>query len=159
MAGWRFTHFNCKTLAAKGIIFMPQLMDSLCFRDSIVVSISACHADDPGSIPGRGAFFPLVSQVTSQTRTFHSNTAGSWCSGITSALHAEGPGFKSRRIHFLFLSTPPRQRFTYHTSAVVGLEPTTSQKCYQTNRPPHVTEYNSIPKRLSSMHSVVVCSH
>ena len=24
------------------------------FRDSIVVSISACHADDPGSIPGRG---------------------------------------------------------------------------------------------------------
>ena len=26
------------------------------FRDSIVVSISACHADDPGSIPGRGAF-------------------------------------------------------------------------------------------------------
>ena len=25
-------------------------------RDSIVVSISACHADDPGSIPGRGAF-------------------------------------------------------------------------------------------------------
>ena len=26
-------------------------------RDSIVVSISACHADDPRSIPGRGAFF------------------------------------------------------------------------------------------------------
>ena len=25
--------------------------------DSIVVSISACHADDPGSIPGRGVFF------------------------------------------------------------------------------------------------------
>ncbi len=24
------------------------------FLDSIVVSISACHADDPGSIPGRG---------------------------------------------------------------------------------------------------------
>jgi hypothetical protein len=29
----------------------------LCWlRDSIVVSISACHADDPGSIPGRGGF-------------------------------------------------------------------------------------------------------
>ena len=27
------------------------------FRDSIVVSISACHADDPGSIPGRGGYF------------------------------------------------------------------------------------------------------
>ena len=24
-------------------------------RDSIVVSISACHVEDPGSIPGRGA--------------------------------------------------------------------------------------------------------
>ena len=28
----------------------------LSLRDSIVVSISACHADDPGSIPGRGVF-------------------------------------------------------------------------------------------------------
>ena len=27
------------------------------FLDSIVVSISACHAEDPGSIPGRGVFF------------------------------------------------------------------------------------------------------
>ena len=27
------------------------------FRGSIVVSISACHAEDPGSIPGRGAFY------------------------------------------------------------------------------------------------------
>ncbi|EAR88165.2 hypothetical protein TTHERM_00016300 (macronuclear) [Tetrahymena thermophila SB210] len=26
-------------------------------RDSIVVSIPACHAGDPGSIPGLGAFF------------------------------------------------------------------------------------------------------
>ena len=25
-------------------------------RGSIVVSISACHAEDPGSIPGRGGF-------------------------------------------------------------------------------------------------------
>ena len=29
-------------------------------RDSIVVSIPACHAGDPGSIPGRGAFFFLA---------------------------------------------------------------------------------------------------
>ena len=26
-------------------------------RDSIAVSIPACHAGDPGSIPGRGALF------------------------------------------------------------------------------------------------------
>jgi hypothetical protein len=31
-------------------------VNGLSVRDSIVVSISACHADDPGSIPGRGAF-------------------------------------------------------------------------------------------------------
>ena len=29
-------------------------------RDSIVVSISACHAEDPGSIPGRGIYFFFV---------------------------------------------------------------------------------------------------
>ena len=36
--------------------FVFYKADSLkiCFRVSIVVSISACHADDPGSIPGRG---------------------------------------------------------------------------------------------------------
>ena len=28
-------------------------------RVSIVVSISACHADDPGSIPGRGTFLSI----------------------------------------------------------------------------------------------------
>ena len=27
--------------------------------DSIVVSISACHADDPGSIPGREVLLPF----------------------------------------------------------------------------------------------------
>ena len=32
----------------------------IAIRDSIVVSISACHADDPGSIPGRGAFLLLL---------------------------------------------------------------------------------------------------
>ena len=32
------------------------LLQQLCFqiRGRIVVSISACHAEDPGSIPGRG---------------------------------------------------------------------------------------------------------
>ena len=29
-------------------------------RDSIVVSIPACHAGDPGSIPGRGVFRVLL---------------------------------------------------------------------------------------------------
>ncbi len=34
------------------VIQMEKML--LQIRDSIVVSISACHADDPGSIPGRG---------------------------------------------------------------------------------------------------------
>ena len=34
-------------------------------RDSIVVSISACHAEDPGSIPGRG-FFSAVEAHTAE---------------------------------------------------------------------------------------------
>ena len=29
-------------------------------RDSIVVSISACHAEDPGSIPGRGVLLAAL---------------------------------------------------------------------------------------------------
>ena len=37
-----------------GLLSTPQ--PKFQFRDSIVVSISACHAEDPGSIPGRGSF-------------------------------------------------------------------------------------------------------
>ena len=40
----------------RGIILVFNQLQSAGFRDSIVVSISACHADDPGSIPGRGVF-------------------------------------------------------------------------------------------------------
>ena len=29
---------------------------------------------------------------------------GTWCSGITSASHAEGPGFKSQCVHFLCIA-------------------------------------------------------
>ena len=43
------------------------------FRGSIVVSILACHAGDPGSIPGLGAFF--FSRVHSFTHSLtHSRT-------------------------------------------------------------------------------------
>ena len=38
------------------------------------------------------------------------SSAGTWCSGITSASHAEGPGFKSQCVHFAracgFVRTP-----------------------------------------------------
>ena len=34
--------------------------------------------------------------------SFSHSPRGTWCSGITSASHAEGPGFKSQRVHGLF---------------------------------------------------------
>ena len=42
--------------------------------------------------------------LTNAKRQKHSMSmqVGSWCSGITSASHAEGPGFKSQWVHFLF---------------------------------------------------------
>ena len=42
------------------------------FRDSIVVSISACHAEDPGSIPGCGIFRRVDSPLA-----FHAEALGS----------------------------------------------------------------------------------
>ena len=42
-------------------------MASTEFLGSIVVSISACHAEDPGSIPGRGGFFIFLSQTFFKT--------------------------------------------------------------------------------------------
>jgi hypothetical protein len=136
-------------------------MFSLCFRDSIVVSISACHADDPGSIPGRGAFFQLPSKITYRNCTFYSLTTGSWCSGITSALHAEGPGFKSRRIHFL--CTSPRQRSNYHKCCCGNLTHDLAhpkgESYHQTKQPHRAHDYNSVLKDRSSIHSVVVCGH
>ena len=64
--GWAFEslwpHFfcysSCSTVSARGRFCFAdvQKVEGSPIRDSIVVSISACHADDPGSIPGRGVF-------------------------------------------------------------------------------------------------------
>ena len=40
-------------------MLVEVFLDDLQIRGSIVVSISACHAEDPGSIPGRGVFISL----------------------------------------------------------------------------------------------------
>ena len=45
-----------------------------------------------------------VNRVGSSARSLVRNVTGSWCSGITSASHAEGPGFKSQWVH-LFVTT------------------------------------------------------
>ena len=91
-------------------------------RCSIVVSISACHAEDPGSIPGCGFFFmpvPLSGRdrprqsgaifsspwpwgcwwscrnITLCQKTKHSAEAA-WSSGMILASGARAPGFNSR---------------------------------------------------------------
>ena len=40
---------------SESYFWIGLLHGSLLLRDSIVASISACHAEDPGSIPGLGA--------------------------------------------------------------------------------------------------------
>ena len=84
---------------------------------------------------------------------------GSWCSGITSALHAEGPGFKSRRIHDFFkLMCCEREKvFNNFYWAVVGIEPTTSP----TLRENHTTRPNSHVqvRNLVYLFLLLHCSH
>ena len=45
------------------IMLLELFFDDLQIRGSIVVSISACHAEDPGSIPGRGVFISLYFSI------------------------------------------------------------------------------------------------
>ena len=49
----------CQDLGAYNVITFSEAVRqcrarSVRVRGSVVVSISACHAEDPGSIPGRG---------------------------------------------------------------------------------------------------------
>ena len=56
--------------------------------DSIVVSISACHAEDPGSIPGRGVltfffsfsffFLPLWATLLKMEHLMHATCNRQW---------------------------------------------------------------------------------
>ena len=41
----------------------------ICIRGSIVVSISACHAEDPGSIPGRGGVNTVLLVIEQSQRS------------------------------------------------------------------------------------------
>ena len=41
------------------VLQITNTVHDFIFRGSIVVSTSACHAEDPGSIPGRGVLFHL----------------------------------------------------------------------------------------------------
>ena len=63
---WSLVRFRASGAFQSFSSSFPRLRNSTfeidAFRDSIVVSISACHADDPGSIPGRGEFSTMRSK-------------------------------------------------------------------------------------------------
>ena len=48
----------------------------------------------------------VVSKLSRKDCPAHLLFKGTWCSGITSASHAEGPGFKSQSVHFKFWRHP-----------------------------------------------------
>ena len=71
------------------------------FRGSIVVSIPACHAGNPGSIPGLGAFFVLVFFFVS---THTKSILGRVVKALDLSPSGLSPrGFEPRRMHFFFL--------------------------------------------------------
>ena len=50
------TYANLKRISYTPIEALFVVHLCICIRDSIEVSISACHAEGPGSIPGLGVF-------------------------------------------------------------------------------------------------------
>ena len=63
-----------------------------------------CHAVDDPSIP----WSPVLSPVLNIPRT---HLKGLWCSGITSASHAEGPGLNPQQVHIA--TRAPHARLQY----------------------------------------------
>ena len=54
------------------LVDISQILNCRAIRCSIVVSISACHAEDPGSIPGGGVLLLLLfSFFSSHVRSLH----------------------------------------------------------------------------------------
>ena len=66
---------------------------------SIVVSISACHADDPGSIPGRGDF--VSHRRLLECRLLIARTSGLVVKFLVPLLRS--PGFDSRLVQYCII--------------------------------------------------------
>lgn len=52
-------------------------------------------------------------------------TRGLWCSGITSALHAEGLGFEPRQVHGILFLTQEQDLVLRNDQPSMGVEPMT----------------------------------
>ena len=59
----------------------------------MVVSISACHADDPGSIPGRGVFRVQRNETMRMQRHVQDGFFGGFGSGLLHLTHANRISF------------------------------------------------------------------
>ena len=116
---WFSTHFRLKFR----LRFIPRSKFNVKTRffqavnsrilGSIVVSIPACHAGDPGSIPGRGGILPCLSFIKIATEEYQSGKdlvpkerlellQHRWFSGRILACHAGGPGSIPGRCTFRF---------------------------------------------------------
>ena len=62
----RDTVRHCNHCSAK--YYKLKFVVDVQIRGSIVVSISACHADDPGSIPGRGVLYFAEKKLCAKKR-------------------------------------------------------------------------------------------
>ena len=76
------------------------------FLDSIVVSISACHAEDPGSIPGRGVNFfpPFPITYPLQYNFFYPYLSPSLCYFLFLVAHVRDTEFCSFINHYVSYS-------------------------------------------------------
>ena len=52
--------YACRNGEDNSFAIWLRTVEHLPIRGSIVVSISACHAEDPGSIPGRGVCLACI---------------------------------------------------------------------------------------------------
>ena len=76
--------------------------------DSIVASIPACHAGDPGSIPGRGGFFCIFTLLksgfdrSSHIQAHKANATFSLCTPVNSTIPHALYWIRSRGLCFFF---------------------------------------------------------
>ena len=76
----KYTLKPCKHSSTKyGIL---KFVVDVQIRGSIVVSISACHADDPGSIPGCGVFRLHNKETIWMQRHVRESSVGGFGSGL-----------------------------------------------------------------------------
>ena len=103
------------------VLLLYKIWNLACkIRGSIVVSISACHAEDPGSIPGRGAL------LTQRLRNRNANSAPG--TSHLASVHRSGDGLSRNAAPGQFRTqraqpTTPRQHGERNVLDLVAWDP------------------------------------